>query len=134
MMKTKALKEKLQKNYQAMLETIEVLINKEGHSLKEAFHHAEEKLSEIEELSREEIQEISDTVKQDLHSLSETLLEAKEAYKEQIKLNIAYMTEGLIDTLMKIADSNTAQLIEFKNKIAEEARKTSADVTTLSNE
>lgn len=126
-MKATALKEKLQHTYQAMLEMIEVLVNKEGKTLNEALEHVNEKLSELEELSREESLEISEMLKQDLHDFSATLIEAKDAYKEQMKLDVAYITDNLFETFMKIADSNTAQLIEFKNRIEKEAREATTD-------
>jgi len=129
-MTTETLKEKLQHTYQSMLETIEVLVNKEGKTIREAFDHAKEKLSEIEELSREEIQEISDTVKQDLQSFGDVLVEATDSYKEKMKFDLAYISDSLLDTFTKIADSSTAQLIEFKNKIEQEAREASMDEHT----
>lgn len=126
-MKTEEIKEKLQRAYQAMVDTIEPLVEKEGKTLREAVETAEEKISEWEELSKEEVQEISAELKKDLRAMGETLEGAKEAYKEQLKMDAAYLTDSILEKFNKIADTPTAQFLLFKEQIEEEAREATFD-------
>jgi len=95
---------KMKSAYQHMVETIETLIDMEGKTLQEAVEIAEEKLSNWQELTKEEAQKISSEVKSDLQSIGETLNGAKDAYKEQFKIDAAYLTESLWEKLSKAAD------------------------------
>lgn len=112
-MKTKELSEKMKNAYQNMVETIEVLIEKEGKTLKEAVEIAEEKQSNWIELTKEEAQKISAEVKRDLQSIGETFNGAKEAYKEQFKIDAEYLTESIWDKLSKVADVGTEEFLAF---------------------
>ncbi len=116
------LKNKLQKAYQSMVDTVEVLVKKEGKTLREAFENAEEKLSEWEELSKEEINDISTEVKNDLQAIGETFEGAKQAYKRQLKMDTTYVTDSILDKLSEIADTPTAQFLLFKEQLEEQTQ------------
>jgi len=126
-MKNQELSEQMKKAYQNMVETIEELIDKEGRSLKEAVELAEEKLSDVQELSKEEVQKISTEVKSDLKSIGETLYGAKEAYKEQFKMDAAYLTESIWDKLSKVADVGTVEFLAFTEALKERVHNTRTD-------
>ena len=121
-MKTQDIHEKLQHAYQEMVENIESLVEKEGKGLKEAVEIAEEKLSTWQELTKEEAQKISDEVKSDLKSIGETVQGAKAAYKEQFKLDAAYLTDSLWDKLSKVADVGKEEFFSFTKEIKEKAQ------------
>ncbi len=118
-MKTPELNEKMKRAYENMVETIETLVDKEGKTLKEAVEIAEEKLSNWQELTKEESQKIITEVKSDLKSIGETLNGAKEAYKEQFKLDAAYLTESIWEKLSKAADVGTEEFLAFTENLKE---------------
>ncbi len=126
-MKTQELSEKMIKAYQNMLETIETLIEKEGKPLKEAVQIAEEKLSKWKELTNEESQKISAEVKNDLQSVGEALKGAKNAYKEQFKIDADYLTDAIWEKLSKIADVATEEFLAFTEDLKERAHKVRMD-------
>jgi SHS2 domain-containing protein len=126
-MKSDDLKSKLQKAYQSMVDTIDVLVKKEGKTLREALENAEEKLSEWEELTKEEVHEISTEVKNDLQSIGETLEGAKQAYKKQLKMDTTYVTDSILEKLSQIADTPTAQFLLFKEQLEEQAQQAVTD-------
>lgn len=121
-MAQESLQEKLQKGYQAMLETIEALVEKEGKSIRDAVYSAEEKISEWEELSKDEVGKISDEIKQDLKELGETMYGAKQAFREQARMDARYLAESTWNKLSEIADKGTLQLIQFKEALEENVR------------
>ena len=122
-MKTQKIHEKLQNAYHEMVENISSLTQNEGKTLKEAIKIAEEKLSTWQELTKEEVEKISDEVKSDLKSIGETLQGAKDAYKEQFKLDAAYLTDSLWDKLSKVADVGKEEFIAFSNDLKDRVQK-----------
>ena len=134
-METKAVQEKLQKAYRSMLEHIEELIDKDKKPLKEAFSEAEEKLSEWKELSREEIDNISTELKSNLRELGEASYSLKQSLNESLKVEAAYISSNLWDTLSSIvekaADKTSIELSEFSESLQ---KNMSTDETTYSDQ
>jgi len=126
-MKTQKINERLQSAYEKMVEDIESLINNDGKKLKEAVEIAEEKLSTWQELTKEEAQKISNEVKSDLQSVGETLHSAKDAYKEQFKLDAAHLTDSIWEKVSKIADVSNEEFNAFTNNLKELALKATTD-------
>ncbi|WP_395342034.1 hypothetical protein PN836_020670 [Ningiella sp. W23] len=62
-MTSKKTEKQLKSTYQAMLDALEEFVEKEGKTLKDAFHGAEKKLEEAAEHSKESIQHASDSLK-----------------------------------------------------------------------
>ena len=108
--------------YQELVDAVEELVVKEGKSLQEAFQLAEYKLDKWEELSQEEVQEISHGLKKDFQNLGHGLNLVKESYKEELKLDAAYITDSIWDKLLNIMDSNTAQLLAFEKNLDEQVQ------------
>ncbi|WP_371195966.1 hypothetical protein [Glaciecola sp. SC05] len=111
----------LQHGYKAMVEAIEEFVVKEGKSLQEAFHSAEEKLSEAKELSVEKIQQASKDLKYNLSVLGEAIEGASDAYKQQIAFDVAYINASIWNKLQSIANSNTVELMAFTKTLRENA-------------
>lgn len=116
------LQKKLERGYHSMLTQIEELVSKEGKSVKEAVEHAEQKISDWEELSKEEVTKIRDEVERDLGSLGEELNHAKEVFKNQANLDARYLAASAWDKLSQIADKSTLQLIQFKEALQDQVQ------------
>lgn len=112
----------LQESYHAMVNSIEEFMVKEGKTLQQAFHAAEEKLSKAKEISKEKVQQASRDLKDNLRLLGETVEGVSEAYKERIKFDVAYVNNSIWDKLQGIAYSNAAELIEFTRTLKENAQ------------
>jgi hypothetical protein len=121
-MKTKIGITELQSSYKAMVDSVEEFVVKEGKTLQQAFHAAEEKLYNAKEISKEKIQQASIDLKNNLRFLGETLEGVREAYKEHIKFDVAYVNNSIWDKLQSIANSNTFELIEFTRTLKEKAQ------------
>lgn len=121
-MKTKKLTSEFQASYEAMIDSVEEFVVKEGKTIQQAFYAAEEKLDDATEMSKEKIQHASSYLKDNLRLLSETAEDGSEAYKEQIKFDLAYVKDSLWGKLHSIANSNTADLIEFTTTLKEKAQ------------
>jgi hypothetical protein len=126
-MEAQELNKKMKRAYENMVDTIESLVDKEGKTLKEAVEIAEKKLSDWQELTKEESQKIIDEVKSDLKSIGETLNGAKEAYKEQFKLDAAYLTESIWEKLSKAADVGTEEFLAFTESLKERVQEIRMD-------
>ncbi len=121
-MKSKKNKSDLQASYQAMVDNVEDFVIKEGKTLQQAFHAAEEKLINAKDISKEKIQQASKELKNNLRLLSETAEGVGEAYKERIKFDLAYVNNSIWDKLQTIAKSNTVDLIEFSRALQNRAQ------------
>jgi hypothetical protein len=121
MMKRKPASE-LQSSYQAMVDSVEEFMVKEGKTLQQAFYAAEEKLDDAKEISKEKIHQASSDLKDNLRLLGEAAEGVSQAYKEQIKFDLAYVNNSIWDKLQSIAVSNTAELMEFTRTLREKAQ------------
>jgi len=118
---------KLQSSYQAMVDSVEAFVVKEGKTLQQAFYAAEEKLKDTKEISKEKIQQASRNLKHDLRLWAEAVNGASETYKAQIKFDLAYVNNSIWNKFQTIANSNTAEFIEFTRKLNEEAQTVKTD-------
>jgi hypothetical protein len=121
-MKTNKRITELQESYQAMVDSVEEFVVKEGKTLQQAFHAAEDKLEDAKELSKDKIQQASRDLKDNLRLWSDAIEGAGEAYKAQIEFDIAYVNSSIWNKLKSVANSNTAELIEFTRTLKEKAQ------------
>lgn len=121
-MKIKKLTAEIHTTYQTMVDAVEEFVVKEGKTVQQAFNAAEEKLHELSEISKDEIDQVSQDLKENLRLMGENVEGASEAYKEQIKLNMAFVNSTIWDKLLKTSDSSTAQLAQFTRALKEEAQ------------
>lgn len=121
-MKKNKLATELQESYQAMVDSVEQFVVKEGKTLQQAFHAAEEKLHDAKEISKEKIQQASRELKNNLRLWSDAVEGASDAYKAQIEFDLAYVNKSIWDKLKSVANSNTAELIEFTRTLKEKAQ------------
>jgi hypothetical protein len=121
-MKTNKRATELQESYQAMVDGVEQFVVKEGKTLPQAFHAAEEKLHDAKELSKDKIQQASRDLKENLRLWGDAIEGASEAYKAQIEFDLAYVNSSIWDKLKSVANSNTAELIEFTRTLKEKAQ------------
>lgn len=122
-MSNKKNKSDLQKSYQAMVDNVEEFVIKEGKTLQQAFHAAEQKLNTAKDMSKEKIQQASKELQSNLRLLSETAEGVGEAYKERIKFDLAYVNNSIWSKLQTIAKSNTVDLMEFSRTLQDRAQK-----------
>ncbi|PWQ93807.1 zinc ribbon-containing protein [Leucothrix arctica] len=115
-MTTKSLTTDIHNTYQMMIDAVEEFVVKEGKTVPQALDAAEKKLNESSVISKDEIKQVKRDLKDKLRLLAENAEGVSEAYKEQIKLNMAYVSTEIWDKLLKISDSNTAHLIAFKRE------------------
>jgi thioredoxin-like negative regulator of GroEL len=121
-MKTKKQPSELKASYQAMVDSVEEFVVKEGKTLHQAFSAAEKKLEDAKEISKEKIQQVSKELKDNLHYWSETIEGVSEAYKEHMKFDLAYVNNSILDKFQSIANTNTAELITFTRTIKAQAQ------------
>ncbi|WP_293746728.1 hypothetical protein [uncultured Paraglaciecola sp.] len=121
-MTSKNQKTELQKSYQAMVDSVETFVVKEGKTLQHALHSAEKKLGDATEVSKEKIQQASKHLKENLRLWSDAVEGAREAYKNQIEFDIAYVNKSVWNKLQSIANTNTAEFIAFTQSLREEAQ------------
>lgn len=120
-------KKRVTESYQAMVDSVEEFVVKEGKTLQQAFHAAEEKLADVTDISKEKIQHASSELKNNLRLWGEAVEGASEAYKEQIKFDIAYVNNSIWDKLQTIANTSTAELITFTKTLKENAQSVVTD-------
>lgn len=130
-MDTKTVQEKLQKAYDSMLNHVEELVDKDKKPLKDAFHEAEEKLSEWRELSREEVKNISDELKSNLTEVGEVSNQLNESLKETLSFDASYLAGSIWNRLSKVADQTMVELTEFGDELREHM---STDASTKSEQ
>lgn len=111
----------LQDSYKAMIDSVEEFMVKEGKTLQQAFNAAEKKLHDAKEISKEKIQQTSRELKEHFQVLGEAIEGASEAYKEQLQFDLSYINSSLWHKLQSIAQSNTAELIEFTKTLRDRA-------------
>lgn len=112
----------LHASYQAMIDSVEEFVVKEGKTLHQAFQAAEEKLGNSKEMSKKEIQQASKELKDNLRLWAEAAEGVSKAYKDQIKFDLAHAKSSVWEKLQSIANTNTAELIEFTTTLKERAQ------------
>ena len=112
----------LQESYHAMVDSVEEYVVKEGKTLQQAFHAAEEKLGNTAETSKEKIQQASKELKDNLRLWGEAVEGVSEAYKDQLKFDLAYVNSSAWSKLQSIANTSTAELMEFTTSLKEKAQ------------
>lgn len=130
-MDTKTVQKKLQEAYEAMLDHVEELVDKEKKPLKEAFLEAEEKLSEWRELSREEVEHISDELKSNLSEMGEATHRLNKSVKETLSFDASYLAGSIWNRLSKVADTTMLELSELGDDLR---RHMSTDASTKSEQ
>lgn len=118
-MDTKDLEKKLQKSYEEMVDSVTEFIEKEGKTVKEAVDAAEDKLSELGELTREEVLKVSQEVRNDVGHFGETWNEAKSYFHERLSMDADYLRDSVWDKLSGIANKATLDFIEFQKDLQE---------------
>lgn len=121
-MKTPKIEERLQHAYNEMLETVNDLIKKEKQPLMKATQTAQNKISELEEVTREEVDNISDEVRHDIASIGLVLENAREAFKEKLAFDGRYLKESTFEKLRDIAEHSALELAEFSEELKEQAQ------------
>jgi hypothetical protein len=112
-MKSKIRTKELQENYKAMTESVELFVVKEGKTLQQAFHSAEQELIKAKELSKEKVLQASRYLKNNLRLLVEATDGVSDAYKDQLKFDLAYVNDSLWQSLQSIVSSNANDLLVF---------------------
>lgn len=121
-MRPEAITKEYQRAYHSLVDYVEEQVVKEGKTLQQALHSTEETLSEWNELSKEQVQELNTALKHDFQKLGESLKGAREAYKEQFKLDAAYVTDSIWGQFLSVIDTSTAQFAAFEKDLKEQVQ------------
>lgn len=109
--------DKLHRGYQATIDAIESLVKKEGKSLKDALHIAEQKLKDVEGLTADEYRHIRDEVRYDLHTMGERLSDAKTSFTQRLEMDSIFMKQSAIKKLSSIAQQTSQELVQIKDSL-----------------
>ncbi len=111
-------KERLQHAYQSFLENVEEFYDKEKEDIGEAVAHARERLHEIEDLTVEEAEEITRHFIENMTDIGEQMGELREGVRDAIHLDTMYITTGILERLIKVADKTTVDLRQLNEEMA----------------
>ncbi|MGD8677923.1 MAG: hypothetical protein PVG16_02865 [Chromatiales bacterium] len=111
-------KERLQHAYQSFLENVEEFYDKEKEDIGEAVAHARERLHEIEDLTAEEVEEVTHHFIENMADIGEQMTELREGVRDAIKLDTMYITTGILERLIKVADKTTVDLRQLNEEMA----------------
>lgn len=114
--------DKLLKAYNVMRDALKTAWHDTGEkalpTLKHTLDAAEEKASDLNELSREEIQRLSDYLKRDIHDAAESLADNSKQLAEWLEFDAELAESKLADWVTKVANPTIVEL----EKIREQAR------------
>jgi hypothetical protein len=111
-------KERLQHAYQSFLDRVEEFYDKEKEDIGEAVAHARERLHEIEDLTAEEAEEVTRHFIENMTDIGEQMGELREGVRDAIQLDTMYITTGILERLIKVADKTTVGLMELNEEMA----------------
>jgi hypothetical protein len=111
-------KERLQHAYQSFLENVEEFYDKEKEDIGEAVAHARERLHEIEDLTVDEAEEVTRHFIENMTDIGEQMGELREGVRDAIHLDTMYITTGILERLIKVADKTTVGLMELNEEMA----------------
>jgi acyl-CoA reductase-like NAD-dependent aldehyde dehydrogenase len=111
-------RERLQHAYQSFLENVEEFYDKEKEDIGEAVAHARERLHEIEDLTAEEVEEVTHHFIENMADIGEQMTELREGVRDAIKLDTMYITTGILERLIKVADKTTVDLRQLNEEMA----------------
>ena len=111
-------KERLQQAFQSFLENVEEFYDKEKEDIGEAVAHARERLNEIEDLTAEEAEEVSRHFVEHMSDIGDQMGELREGVRDAVQLDTMYITSGILERLIKVADKTTVGLRELNEEMA----------------
>ena len=111
-------KQRLQHAFQSFLENVEEFYDKEKEDIGEAVAHARDRLNEIEDLTAEEAEEVSRHFVEHMSDIGDQMGELREGVRDAIQLDTMYITSGILERLVKVADKTTVGLRELNEEMA----------------
>ena len=111
-------RERLQRAYQNFLENVEEFYDKEKEDIGEAVAHARERLHEIEDFTAEEVEEVTHHFIENMADIGEQMTELREGVRDAIQLDTMYITTGILERLIKVADKTTVDLRQLNEEMA----------------
>ena len=111
-------KERLQHAYQTFLENVEEFYDQEKEEIGEGVAHARERLHAIEVLSVDEAEEVTRHLIENMTDIGEQMGELREGMRAAIELDTMYITTGILERLIKVADKTTVGLMELNEEMA----------------
>ena len=118
-MSSESITERMQNAFHSFLEHVEEFYDKERHDIGEAVEHARERLHEVEDLTVEEIDEVSRHFVEHLTDIGEQASDLREGVRDAVQLDTMYITSGILERLIKVADKTTVGLMELNEQMAE---------------
>ena len=117
-MESESMKERLQNAYRDFLSYVEEFYDKEKQDIGEAIEHARTRMHEVEELTAEEVEEVTSNFVEHMSDIGEQLGELREGVRDAVQLDTMYITSGILERLVKVADKTTVGLIELNEELA----------------
>lgn len=100
--------------YNTMLERVKVALEQAGvdagPTVKKAIDNAEEKASELDELSREEASKIARYLQRDIHDAAEYLANEGAELAAWAHFDLEQVESRILDTFLSVADRTTLEL------------------------
>ncbi len=80
--------------------------------------HARERLHEIEDFTAEEVEEVTHHFIENMADIGEQMTELREGVRDAIQLDTMYITTGILERLIKVADKTTVDLRQLNEEMA----------------
>lgn len=117
-MESQSMRERLQNAFNDFLTYVEEYYEKEKQDIGEAVSHARERLHEVEELTADEVEEVSKDFIEHMTDIGEQLGDLREGVRDAVQLDTMYITTGILERLVKVADKTTVGLMELNEELA----------------
>lgn len=117
-MESESMTERLKKAFNDFLSHVEEFYDKEKEDIGEAVGHARERMHEVEELTADEVEDVSRDFVAHVTDIGEQLGELREGVRDAVQLDTMYITSGILERLIKVADKTTVGLMELNEEMA----------------
>jgi len=106
--------------YDNMLERVKSALETAGvdvaPTIHKAFENAEEKASELGELSREEASKVATYLQRDIHDAAEYLADQGEELSSWARFDLQLVEQRILDSFATVADKTTLALDELRQR------------------
>jgi hypothetical protein len=117
-MESESMTERLKNAFHDFLTHVEEFYDKEKEDIGEAVSHARERLHEVEDLTADEVEDVSRDFVAHVQDIGEQLGELREGVRDSVQLDTMYITSGILERLIKVADKTTVGLMELNEEMA----------------
>lgn len=127
--------QKLIHAYNNMLERVKVALEQAGvdagPAVKKAIDNAEEKASELGELSREEAGKVAAYLQRDIHDAAEYLANEGSELAAWARFDLEQVESRILDTFLSVADRTTLELKAFEQESQQPPEWHTGEITSI---